>query len=820
MPYSTILNTGDGRLVSLGELKVPSKAKELAISHSKSSPTKDKKDSPQRLESASEIQAKTLASAAAKIMWRLNRNDQSDILVHKLITQNGGSLKGIETILHIRSFLARIGLDGDVKNIEYTSPKTGSAKRKGGKITREKSKYEDILGTISCDVDLRFCVDSLRKGEIFVPLYEALKKRHSQQPIEVGNLVLIPPNLKPLSESEFGDAVEAGKIILPKDWGFRKEENLLEIPLTGGQYSVTPSLELDLKGGDWDQMLTLGKRFLAQMQPRFPAAANFLDNPFDVRGIQISAGEREVKLVLDLNTSHPEVWQTLSQFLDLPVLPQGQTAAISEERHIEYRVARPNISAIQARPLARVFMPRTRLTVATEMSEKNTRASTTNVDLTLEKAIQTQEVVEFIRLLDSKSGEVDGLIRGIIINGKKAHILPFDARSSLKSWAKVAARQGNAMDERPLKKVDADFQNTVANHPGLKLLMASFVNRTFHNKTNLLISKEIQSPDVMRTLAVGEGAGIGTFISTSLYRVSLQTDLVEKSRLGVREIEDYRHLCSEGIANIYWLPEEGQIRKMVGPSFVEISLESFYKNMDFVLSVYLSHKGNDELRQQFMRQIEPFLSELDSLGLNIGIACGGTKGLMRELLMASSNRNYIQPIEISTLKDENSSDFQPKISVIGANDSTYNQAILAKISDARMSLNGGIGTSAATINDLLYQTRGDLTSAPIGVIDLTKRGGWNAFNQHLDTLTLGNDLAPSWLNHMLIRSNSMKGFFTEGLRPYLNGPLRWMNEKSIPPAVQFAGLQSHINNSRFFGKAPSSFLNGAMKHYNINLNSE
>lgn len=718
----------------------------------------------------------TYASARGTVVWEL-KNECSR--THEFLAHHENKFDRFQTIFNVRSFLARMGIDAVVHDVTLHGE------------------------TIRADVEFRFFLDTMRDGKLIYHVYDGLRANLSEKGIPVAQLVFLSADAKHLTPTQIGDGIVHQQLILPKGTDFKGEFVLF--PLGDGQYQVGNFASLTPAA--FEAVFADGKPTLTRLQPILPTASNNLRPRFDVRDIEVAA-DPDVRLLLDPKTNHPSVNHSMSLLLDLyPKLRRHTELQSPDSVSIPVTSVRirgkfyPN-SADTRETVTVPFAPQT-----SGPSSRSPRPATFDQLLTLEPA-----VLDFVRAVQEA---VPAGVAGVVVGRTGTHVLPANSDTSLDVSAKYSARGRGPIDERPLNKLPQDLVAGLMRHPGARLI-ADYTNAVAtHKMTHALITRSLPEPRVIEDLAAS-GQGIGTFFAAEVSGLEGRGAL---SLPGVA-IDACATLVRDGKARIYWAPDGGAVRKMVGPTFAKMDSVGFYREMDLVIAVYLSHFDTPGITEMFDAQVDPFLNGLESLGLKIGLASGASSGLMARLNKKISGRPNIKAIGISTYFQDQTPDLSTDMfTLCGLGDRRDRQKLLTNVSDCRVALNGGYGSTGEVCEDGLDGKLGFLLPSPIGMVDLANIGNWELLYQHFQRITsVPNDTHPlgeKWTLAQYVPLTDLRVYFSDHLRPYLDNPVAWWDRNKVPPKVIRGGLEQQVKTTKYFGRKPSPIFEAARRMYGI-----
>ncbi|MDC0357707.1 hypothetical protein OAO01_02750 [Oligoflexia bacterium] len=768
MQYSYPIPTeGDGELIELSDLQLPDK--------------KILEESPNL----------AVATATGVVRW-----SKEDIGSEALAFLKGRDYKmeggTFVTRRHLRSFLAQTGMD----------------------VAKGFGNLRFVDDFLEAELEMRFLVSREVKGEPVFPHYQALAEFRKTMEIRILQLIFMPDEAEPLNETQLGAAIGQGKIEIPDGFTISPDGRFVEFALHEGQYDAKVACAIPHE--EWPTIFAGSKRALREHQEQIKPASNFLNEGFDLRRILLRANAN-LSLLLDTVTNNEDVLHSSSPYLEL---------VQRDIRFIELQAQSPNILASDVRPRGQFFERQedTRVSASVGIDLSTPAATIGNGGLSrapIDQIIAQEHgpIADWIRMV-AKSAEHG--VHGVVLGANDVHFIPRRADVIPEHWARVAATKGEAICERTLRNIiTEDVQHPIRTHQGAAALQHMLrVNASAHYETNLVISEILPTPQVMEQLVA---AGIGSFFATDLRQKVIGDERgFSRFSLEIQAIERLRELSQGGMARVYWLPPTGELRKLVGPTFVGHSQEERYRNLDFVLAVYCSHLPPIGGEAKLEEQLETFMGTLNSLGCYVAVSSGASTGVMPVVMRATNRYPNIASLGISTLFYNQEPDFTPDyITICAGGGRRGRQEIITVTSDMRAALNSGMGGSGEILEDGVDSKFGFVTPAPIGIVDLAGLDNWRWLLKHIEhgsTIPEGpvdRRLIRPWCRNLFCESSDLNAFFKDHMRPYLDNPLAWMEENQVPKEVQRMGLEAHVRHTAYMGRRVSSFLRPAIEHFGI-----
>ncbi|MBI5793817.1 hypothetical protein HZA87_01880, partial [Candidatus Uhrbacteria bacterium] len=400
-----------------------------------------------------------------------------DFPAHVLGESGLSLLKGVKspagTMLHVRSFLARMGLDADLLQLNCDGKTEAHAR-----------------------VRLRYLTSAQREGKRVFPIHDAIRAELASRAFPLGNLIILG-DAKPLTEAEIHDEEEAGGIVLPDGWELESDGVTVRIPLEQGLQFATDAATT-LTRGDLAGVMKTGKRGLRAFQEMLLSPSPLLKPGFDVRGTRLRV-RRGLSLILDRKTSHTSVRHSSSPWIEAD--------SVSDARHWELQTTE-SVAPEDVMVRGRIFR--------TEIAGSKTSVSVP-VGLTM-----GQKAVTLDRCSKEHRMEVGGLlsliganpsIGGVLISPEGATVLPTNG-SSLWKLVRYTALEGRMPDDHYKDMIRHDLRASIEQHPAVVALGHAVRNPANHYLRHALVSRTLLLPDEMNELAVK--AGVGAFFCSEL----------------------------------------------------------------------------------------------------------------------------------------------------------------------------------------------------------------------------------------------------------------------------------------------------------------
>jgi len=691
--------------------------------------------------------------------------------------------------LMIRSFLARIGLNGRINDFRFTPEGF------------ELQAHADLEFFSSRDNDT---------GTIEYPLYDAFARLLEQGDVrpKVAELFTLPPNVEPYCGEQLDEMIGHGRLHVSDQLEYDADGNL-EIPLELDAW-FRRNLANALIDNDWPWLLADGgKRFLARFQPPQRGKRNGHSNllpPFDIRGFRWDASLEDI-LILSEDTTHDDVKHSNSLWISTGL---GQRdAGTSQLRHAELNTGKSDVSQEEVRLNGKLF----------PLTPESERTSVSVPRTVIERSgeqFYSRRKDEIIRLT-AELDDVDGA-EGLIVGADGVILIPSDSPEELWADARYAAVHGRASCG-DLQGQLADAQERFEADPAVQALQ-SLIQRnagSHHTLKYALVCKTSPNPHEIRQLA-GE-TGIWTYISSRLRTGNGVADEVSdhhETSIETGWMEALSDMVRKGESQILWSAPGGRLRALQGVSFIDIDRLEQFRNLSSVDSFFCSftQQSTDLLREQLPPYIEARLQD----DPNYGIASGASSGWMTILSEIVQKYPQVQLIgAANVLPNQTPNDSAHAFALFDGRHRRHRQTNLAYWGDRFITVNGGRGTMGETTEELVDMTTRFTVPCPVPLTDLLPTAKDDHYWHHLVEQYRRcekDGFADECILKLMVPTCSLMET-RDAFEKFRRDPVEWWQERNIPQHFITGGLKTHAYNAKLTGRKVAKDLRPGYEHYDI-----